>query len=438
MKYLILAIVLVISLVAKEDLTIGKTIEYSKTANELYAEYLQTNNKDKLENAYEIIDELTSKAPDNLGLQGLYYDIARRYISEFQDKKALKKLEDITEKLYKKGLKTIPIEYFKALVIKKENPKKAIEYLKQVIKKERNYTNAYDELVSIYASQKRYEEAISMLKSSINKVDDKLPLEYDLMLTEFQYYGDLASVDDNVSYIGKEKLYKMINELYNLSKNIHKKLAQEKFSLYVLEDSSYLLGKFNESYQYFLEKKKNNMFEEDEYAYKLLFFYKKEKLEEFIKKNKDAVTPRILYLYHFTKKDWEKSYKYAEEDLKENKDYFYGYWRLALISLQIDKNTTRTKEIINSIPKKAFENSWQKRLKEYFLEKISKKDLLKIANDNIFKLTEAYFIFGMQEMAKGNKELADSYFNKVLELKLYNYVEYTLASFLLNSNKDTK
>ena len=88
------------------------------------------------------------------------------------------------------------------------------------------------------------------------------------------------------------------------------------------------------------------------------------------------------------------------------------------------------KSILKNIPKDIIKNNWQKSLVNLFLNNINAKTLLKKA-DNSCKRTETYFWVGMSYL-KSDSRKAIEFFQKVLDEKVYAYVEYAASKYYIN------
>jgi len=100
------------------------------------------------------------------------------------------------------------------------------------------------------------------------------------------------------------------------------------------------------------------------------------------------------------------------------------------------KNMDDANKILNSIDKKLI-TKWTQNLKDYLQGKISKDELLKAASSKC-KQSEAYFAIAIKKLSQNSKSEAIKYFKKVVELKIYPYVEYSFSKYYLQNAKLNK
>ena len=426
MRYLLIVLIMLNFTFGKEKITYSNVIEYSKTAKSLYQVYLFSQNKDKLENAYEIMDELFNRFNNNIGILKLYYEITSEYLRVFHNKKALNNFIKATQELKKNGIKTEPINFYKSLFAKDKNEKEHL--LKSAIKEDKQFIYAYYELATIYEEQNQTKASYDILNNALKNAKEE---EKPIVKVAMVYFMDMyahelydATKDYNCTNVDKfnKKFYNYANEAYTIT-------GDNKY-LIPLIDATQLLGEFDKAYNYAKEAYEKGAIEVDMYKYYLLSFLHIKEYEKI--SNKDNISSKVDYMYYYLKQDWDNAYKYIKESIKkeDNKD-FYNYLKWTYISMLKYKNMDDANKILNSIDKKLI-TKWTQTLKDYLQGKISKDSLLKTASSKC-KQSEAYFAIAIKKLSQNSKSEAIKYFKKVVELKIYPYVEYSFSKYYLQN-----
>ena len=427
-KFILFATLLSFSVSALEDNSLSADF-YIKKANLYFSEASKKNSLQDLKKSYDTLLEASKKYPDNTVIKMLMYDRGLIYIKLKYNQEIANNLK----KLYPLALTLNPlgaappsfIDSFKYL----KNPKKRAALLKKGLQENRYFIDGYFYLSEIYKQQKQYDMAAAILKMALKYEKDN---------------KNKYLIHKTISSIYLEKFFNDPEQCLSTNKEFLKKIIKELKSRVKLNPKDSDSYKMLSSFYNYLGQNQLAIFNAKKaleleplskdtitgYGYTLIM---SQKVDKFFKIAKSQSSDNLTFAY-FAIQDWKNAKKYAKLSLKDNPKYFYSHLKFALSSAMVDGKEALKKYLLN-LPKDVEVNSWEQSLIDFFTDKISKDELLKRAKNKCQK-TEALFYIGFNYLIDGNKEMAKEYFKKVVDLKVYSFVEYTLSKYYLKLLKN--
>ncbi len=128
---------------------------------------------------------------------------------------------------------------------------------------------------------------------------------------------------------------------------------------------------------------------------------------------------------HFYQSEWTDFERNVNSLREEGYAHFYDYLLKSLSQEKLDGHDQAEKAFVDEVGRLEL-YSWQQSLFDYRLGNISADELLSKAGD-VCDQTEAEFYIGFVEYLNGNKQAAKARMQRVLDLKVYGFIEYHAA-----------
>ena len=397
---------------------------YAKLAQEYYKVALLNKNIFSLKKAYEASTKALSLEPQSMQYKGLVYDIGYTILVLTADTKVADKLKVLSPELMAINSKVAPPSFIDALLVDNSNDKELYRLLKSALKENSKFSATYIALAGLYEKDKRYNLAIDTLKRGLKLGGNEVTYHYLLANTYMDKSSELES--KNICASNNDKLSKnMVKEAKEVLK-----LKPNAYNMYYILALGYeRLGKSQLAVHsmkmlYDKQKTKENY---DEYLdFLLTNGYKK----KFFDMNREKETTNYnLAMAYYMNQDWEKASSSFKKLFSEENVGIYRYINFALSEGKLKGREAMLKAIA-SIPKDIKTTVWSKKILDYLTQKISREEFLKNVNTPC-KKTEAYFYIAFNYFIDNNKQEAKRYFQKVLDLKVYAYVEYRASAYYL-------
>jgi len=406
-------------------------IEDAKQAEKYLGIAIRENNQTALNASFQFIDKALSQNRENLQIQQLYYMIGFIMLNQSKNPDIAKKLKSLFPNLYRMNANPAPPSYLDMLMLTEDKEQERIKLLKKAMKENPKYADVYMVLSEDYLKKENYDLAIDTLQRGLKNTGEReVIFHYQLALAYMyqSYYLDekMLCITDNKSLtksIIKEakatlKLNPGITDMYGLLAVSYARLGQNTLAVDAAT-KSYQKGNSKET----------------------LFMYEKALIEngekeiyfKMLTEGKTSGDLDNLSQAYFMNQDWGKASEIYKKmiDTKDESVYFYTYLKYAITaSLSKNDNGKEIKNILETIPGKMIKNIWQKMLVDFYSDKIGEKAFVESA-DTPCKRTEAYFWLAMKNLIEGTKEKAVEFFQKVLNEKVYSYVEYGASKYYL-------
>jgi len=311
----------------------------------------------------------------------------------------------------------------------KNETKRKIKLLKKALVENPRFPEAYLVLAENYMDLNRYNLAIDVLQRGLNNTGlDLIQFHFYLVNAYIlqSYYleskSDCAAKDNTLT----KNIIKEAKEVLRLNPNVKEMYMH-------LANGYERLGRRTLALESISKVKENNNTEDNQVIYEeyLLINGAKDRYFNYSKKGITSDSLGNLANAYFYNQEWDKAvnnYKKYIDEL-ETKDNFYAYYSYANVMRLSGKNSESIK-ILEHLPDEIEINEWKQLLIDVFVNKIDDEVLLQ-KSDNVCKKTEAYFWIGMKYM-KIDKDKAKQYFQKVLDEKVYSYVEYAASKYYLD------
>ena len=398
-------------------------------------------NKDSLKKAYLLATEELNKKL-SIKEKREFYIIAEIYSAMFKDCKPINRMKKYYGEIKGKGIDPISIVqvacmadskvYFSAsklsineILCREDNGSaKRIEFYKKAIKEDPKYGLSYKILSCEYNMSKKYNLAIKTLKNGleINLYNNKLKARFHFILSLF--YNREIDANNSCRIYKKSLLKQAIKEA-----RLTLKIDPNMLSVYSMLALNYtalgeekLALKANKIIQSIM---KDNIDLQNIYEQILIENGEKDTYLRMVKDGIDSNATKNRLMASIYSQNWKEALKYQKMiKMKKFQDFFI----YAAINYALGKKE-KAKKIILNIPKKAIRTRWKELLRNNYLNKLSDIKLLQLANTPCQK-TEANYYIGMKYLAN-NKKKAKEYFKKVVDLKVYGYVEYEASKYFL-------
>ncbi len=399
-------------------------------AQEYFNMSIETNNNYTLRKALEEASLALELEPTDLKIQNIYYIIAYKMLLKSSDKLLLSKLKKLFPTLSEANLNVAPPSYIESLFLKYPSDKKQLyKLLKQALRENSSYPYTYIDLAYCYEKDNKYLFAEDILKRGL-----KLNIaakEFNAYLLEIYFLqSDYIEAHNGCAIQNKDLSKKILYEAKKLLKidpdNI---AAKDALSLIYTR-----LGRFNMA----LASSERDYKVHDTIEYKNIYadnLIKLGKKEDFFSQGfhqDKTIRDDLVALAYFTNENWQASEVHLKRYIKNNRiENFYKYLFLAELQAKLG-HKEEAKKTLTSLPKYVKLNQWHKKLKNYFLNKVTEVDLNRSAN-NACKKTEAYFLIGFKHFINNDTDTAKEFFKKVLDENIFSYVEYSQSQYFLNN-----
>jgi tetratricopeptide (TPR) repeat protein len=296
--------------------------------------------------------------------------------------------------------------------------------LNQALREKPGYPRAAAMLSKIYYSEGRESLAANVLKRAVDLNPDHVKLNEDLGMLYYKL-GKKQHCDsfDN-KYYGKSITYlKKSLELDSTNPKVHYRLALAyertgRGALYLHEAKMYEKHRGDKGSKTFIGRALlwNMRFNGAIEIY----------LSELEKEPDNLGTLKFLARAYLAEKQYQQSVDTWEKyhSLDES-PYFYGYLLQSLALLSMEEST-KARTILEKLSDHSELSDWERMLLRYHVGQLSQNKLLESAQ-NWCQETEANFYIGYQYYLESNQVKAKEYFQRVLELGNYPFVEYVLA-----------
>ena len=400
-----------------------------------------STDKTTIKKAYLIATEESNKKL-SIKEKREFYKISEIYSATFKDCEPINKMKEYYNAVKGKDIDPISIVqiacmpdskiYFSSSKLRvseilckaDKGSKQRIELYKKAINEDPRYELSYKILSCEYYESKKYNLAIETLKNGIkaNLYRNKLKARFHFILSLF--YNRKIDANNSCRVFKKSLLRQAIKEakatlkidpdmlgVYTMFTLNYTSLGEEKLAL-----------KANKVIKSIM---RNDINLQNIYEQTLIENGKKDTYLQMVKDGIDSNSSKNRLMASVYDQNWKEALKY-QKLIKMKK--FQDFLRYASINYAIGKKE-KAKKIIFNIPKKLISSQWEGLLKNNYLNTVSDKQLLQKANTPCQK-TEANYYIGVKYLAN-NKEKAKDYFKKVVDLKVYGYVEYTASKYFL-------
>ncbi len=408
-----------INLYAK-DIKFSNSTDCIKQANIYYINFLKDKNISSIKKARDILKEGLKEYKENNLLSNALYEVESSYILNKYDDSVASDLK----KSYKKILNVnptiaIPPSFIEMLKDPNKNP---IKFLKEAIKENKMYISSYIKLAEIYTDKKHYNLALATVKRAQKISNSPYLLNLKVNIEFFKLYDNDAN-NESCSLDNIDSWKKLLED----TKSLIKIAPKNSFSYMVLSLSYLNLGQKNMA---LYNAKKATEFDNDKlylrnyYHIQIATSHAKEALSS---KSIDDENKALAYLSMQKWNEAKDSYQKIIDDT--NSTYFYDYLKKSLTIGMID-GAKKQIEYLANLPKKVKINNWNHKIINFLSNKISQKEYLLNIKNSCTK-TEAYFYIAYKYLRDNNKDKAKKYFQKVLNLKIYDFIEYILSSYYI-------
>jgi tetratricopeptide (TPR) repeat protein len=398
---------------------------HAKLAQQYFKVAIGNKNIFSLNKSYEEANKALDIQPSSLQYKALVFNIGYTKVLLTSDQDIGTKLKKLSPELMAANLNVAPPSFIDAMFVNDDENTKLYNLLKAALKENPKFPTTYTILSTLYKQDKRYNLAIDILKRGLKLGVDEVTFHYLLtnVYMEKSYYLEdktkCASNNDKLTKLiikeAKEvlKLKPEVIEMYRLLALSYERLGLRRLAIH---SQKMIYDKLESQDSY------------DEYLDFLLT--NGEKSQFFKKIQTQSTSDYNMAMAYFANQDWAKSAIYFKKYL--NSAEYVTVYRHILLAVTEGKSEGRAKmiETLQHLPKEIKVSAWSQKILDYLMQKSSEETLLNGVNTPC-KKTEAYFYIALNSLIDNDKSKAKSFFQKVVDEKVYAYVEYMASSYYL-------
>lgn len=347
-----------------------------------------------------------------------------------KDEHRLKALYKMMTPINARRLSPPSLAVYLYLVERQPKVDELIEVLKDAIVEQPKNVHAYIKLAKLYQFKERDKMAMGVLMFA-----SKHNSEYPYLQAAL---GDMY-FDRGENKVCTGDQYGDLNSALTAYKKVLKTRPDDADLLSYMARAYFLNGhlrlalqKYKQSYKY-----ANEDMDLLEIGSLYSILGKTDKAEEYFLKSEDEVYKNqdLAFLY-FSQEKWKKSLGNFDAFFALKDDYFYGRL-IHSYALGLNNENNNANAQLMQFAKKYPLDEWEESLYRFRLGELTPDNLNEQATDAC-KRTEAYFYQAMQARLNGNFTDYQLFLDKVLQEKIYKFVEYNIAVNLRRNQHDIK